>query len=142
LHNSDIARRLLRTLIKNGVIAQNAAKLTAGKTFTMFPQLPKADLDFHAWKPACEDLFAKFENYPPTYVTDSGFSGAEVLREVKAVIDQIAQVPPLTQWYQQMIKAHEQDRLPLSAAVPSVELTLNSQFFSAVQAHRRILNAV
>jgi hypothetical protein len=122
--------------VKNGIIAQNAVKLTAGKTFTMFPELPKASLDFHAWKPAGDDLFAKFETYPPTYVTDSGFSGSQVLREVKEVINQIAQVPPLTQWYQQMIKAHEQDRLPLSPDVKRAEPSLNTQFFSAVQSRR------
>jgi hypothetical protein len=39
IQTSPIVRRLLRTLVKNGVVAQNAAKLTGGKSFSLFPEM-------------------------------------------------------------------------------------------------------
>jgi hypothetical protein len=74
-------------------------------------------MDFHGWEPRAQDVFSDYEYYPPLYISDTGFSGSQVLKEVKAVIDKIAVVPPLTIWYRRLAQAHAQAAMELRPGV-------------------------
>jgi hypothetical protein len=110
LHSSIILRTMLRKLVKLGIAAQHAGRLTGGKTFSMFPEM-EIQMAFQTWEPKCPDVFSQFATFPPMYMSDTGFQGSQVLRDVKAVLDRMRDVPPLTHWYRQLAQVHAQEKL-------------------------------
>jgi hypothetical protein len=107
--SSPIARDFLRTMMKNDIVAQNSARLTAGK-FPMFPALPSSTHDVKHWEPQVKDVFSAYTHFPPMLITEPGYSGSGTVRRVRHVIDAIESIPPVDEWYAQMSKAKEQHK--------------------------------
>jgi hypothetical protein len=121
---SAIVRGLLRSLMKGAVVAQNSVRLAAKKTFSPFPTLPKADVGGKA-------LYSSFDAYPPFYLTDTGFSGSEVLAAVKGVVDQISEVQPLDEWHKSVRQAHAQVRLMRARQEQGrIDINIQQTFFA------------
>jgi hypothetical protein len=106
--SSPMARDFLRTLMRMGIVAQ-LTKFSSGK-FSMFPTLPKVTFDFRDWKPSARDLFSEYKFYPPMLITEVGYSGSQTVRDVRHVIDTIKTIPPIDDWYVQMVGAREQHK--------------------------------
>jgi hypothetical protein len=106
--SSAITCDFLRTLMRMGVVA-HLTKFSSGK-FSMFPTLPKVAFDFRDWAPHAKDLFSEFKFYPPMLITEVGYSGSQIVRDVRHVIDTIETIPPIDHWYAQMVGAREQHK--------------------------------
>jgi hypothetical protein len=122
-------RSLLRTLMRNGVSAQNPVKFTSGKTFSMFPVLLQQASDYRQWEARSTDLFSDFQFYPPMCVTDTGYSGSAVLREVRHLVDAIEKIPPVEMWHDQVIELRSQKKGPKQEIVAE-EWDIDTTFMS------------
>jgi hypothetical protein len=60
LHASPIVKGLLRVLVERGIIVRRAARLSAGKVWSIFPAM-KLEFEIGKWQPPDGDVFEEYE---------------------------------------------------------------------------------
>jgi hypothetical protein len=126
-HGSAVVRSLLRKLVGCGITTRTT-KRVPGKTFSLFPEMP-IKVDVTKWEPIGENVFSNYHNFPPLFMTDTGFAGSQVLKNVMAFIDAIPEVPPLSEWYRSLPIMSRSNREPLAVFVPPDEEVM-AEFFA------------
>jgi hypothetical protein len=105
LHSSHVLRDFLRKLVKTAVKTQTAERATE-RGYSLFPEIGPNEVG--QWEPRSEDVFGGYETLPPIYLMDAGLAGSRVLAEIKAALDKVVSVPPLTEWKRMVGEADDQ----------------------------------
>jgi hypothetical protein len=126
LHSSPLVMNFMRALTKNGILAQNIAKPVDPVDWPKFPDLPIPNAP---WSPIRTADFTQFDHFTLIYLTDTGFSGSIVLRDVKETLNKVEAVPPFSDWHTMVLAVQLHEKLRAEVEKKEVELHLRQEFF-------------